>query len=176
VSNLKALALEEAVLNIVQKRVADALKTHREKVQEVIEDTDTERQGVRLPDGTKVASISAVNPDPKPTVDDEDAFVAWVAKHHPDEVTTRRVLVTEVRPAFMKTLLETMTERKAAEAVTAGGEIVEVPGVTMKEGTRTHTLRFEDGDAGRAAVVAALSAGQFRHLDGIRELTAGGAE
>jgi hypothetical protein len=170
---LKTLALEEAVLNVLEKRVADALKTQRVKVQKALEEADTERQGVRLPNGEKVAAISLVDPDPKADVDDEDAFIEWVAKHHPAEVVTRTVIVTEVRPAFRKTLLDAMSQRKAAEVVTEGGEIVEVPGIKLRESTRTHSVRFEGGDAGRKAVNAAWTAGELRHLIGLRALTAG---
>lgn len=171
---LKTLALEEAVLNVLEKRVADALKAQRTKVQKALEEADTERQAVRLPDGEKVAAISLVDPDPKADVDDEDAFVEWVAKHHPDEVVSRNIIVTEVRPAFRKTLLDAMNKRKAAEVVTEGGEIVEVPGIKLREGTRTHSIRFEGGDAGRDLVAQAWAAGEYRHLAGLAELTTGG--
>ncbi|MFE5037109.1 hypothetical protein [Streptomyces sp. NPDC056683] len=173
---LKTLALEEAVLNVLEKKVSDALKAQRTKVQKALEEADTERQAVRLPSGEKVAAISLVDPDAKADVDDEDAFVEWVAQHHPSEIVTRTVIVTEVTPAFRKTLLDAMNQRKAAEVVTEAGEIVEVPGIKLRAGTRTHSIRFEGGDAGRDQVAAAWVAKQFSHLTGLGELTAGGAE
>ncbi|GAA2732103.1 hypothetical protein [Streptomyces nogalater] len=175
--NFKQQILEEAVLTVLSAQVADTLKKHRVGTQTTLEDFDLEKVAVRLPNGIKVASISAVNPDPKPEVDDEDAFTEFVAEHAPDEVITRTVIVTEVRPAYREQLLQAMAKRGAAEVVSSdGGEILEVPGVVMKEGTRTHSVRFEGGDAGRKAVAAAWAAGELRHLTGLRALTAGDAD
>lgn len=172
--NLGEQLLEEAVLTVLDKEVDAALKKTRMTTQETLETFDLEKVGVRLPDGTKVASVVGTNPPPKPEVTDEDAFVEWVVAHAPDEVVTRTVIVTEVRPAYRTQLLEQMAERKAPEVVTPDGEIHEVPGVTMKEGTRTHSMRFEGGDAGRALVAQAWATGQLRHLPRLRALTTGG--
>ncbi|RPE39816.1 hypothetical protein EDD90_2834 [Streptomyces sp. Ag109_O5-1] len=175
-TNLKTRALEEAVLNVLEKKVGDALTAARAATQAALEDSDVERQGVRLPDGTKVAAISVVNPDAKPDVSDKDKLVAWVAEHAPGEIVEETITVRRVRPAYLTALVKTMTERQAAEVVLESGEIVTVPGVTMKEGTRTHSLRFEGGDAGRALVAAAWASDQLRHLTALGELVAGGAE
>lgn len=175
-STLQAQVLEEAVLSVIGDRLGDALKAARTTTQTSLEETDVEKQGVRLPDGTKVASISAVNPDPKPEITDQEKFIDWVTKHAPGEVTERQVTIREVRPAYLTALVAEMTKAKAPEAVVEGGEVVTVDGVKMKQGTRTHSLRFEGGDEGRAKVVAALLSGDLAHLRSVKELTAGGEQ
>jgi hypothetical protein len=170
---MKQHALEEVVLTTLHGQIGDVIKTHRSTMQEHLEDTDTDALGVRLPDGTKVAKIIATDPDPKPDVIDEDALIAFVAEHAPDEVVTRTVIVNEIRPAYRNALIEQMTKRKAAEVVLAGGELVDVPGVRMKAATRTHSVRFEGGDAGRALVAAAWNSGALLGLTGLAALTTG---
>jgi hypothetical protein len=171
--NMKAHALEEVVLTTLHGQIGDVIKTHRSTMQEHLEDADVESLAVRLPDGTKVAKIVATDPDPKPDVVDEDALIAFVAEHAPDEVVTRTVIVNEIRPAYRNQLIDQMTKRKAAEIVLDGGEIVDVPGVRMKAATRTHSVRFEGGDVGKALVAAAWSSGAFTNLAGLAALTTG---
>jgi hypothetical protein len=171
--NMKTHALEEVVLTALAGQISDVLKFHRGDMQEQLEDADVDALGVRLPDGTKVAKIIATDPDPKPDVIDEDALIEWVAEHAPDEVVTRTVIVSEIRPAYRNTLLDQMTKRKAAEIVLPDGEIVDVPGVRMKAATRTHSVRFEGGDAGRALVAAAWNSGALTGLTGLAALTTG---
>jgi hypothetical protein len=174
VQNIAEQALTEAVLAALEKKVGSALKTHRTSMQDALEGFDIEKLGVRLPDGTKVASIVGVNPDPTPVVADEDALIEWVSQHAPDEIVTRTVVVTEIRPAYRTALFDEMTKRKAPETVTGDGEIVEVPGIKMRESTRSHQVRFEDGDTGRDLVAAAWAAGDLSHLTELRALTGGG--
>jgi hypothetical protein len=170
---MKTHALEEVVLTTLHGKIGDALKKHRGAMQEQLEDADVDALGVRLPNGTKVAKIVTTDPDPKPDVIDEDALIEFVATHAPDEVVTRTVIVTEIRPAYRAALVDQMTKRKAAEVVLPDGEIVDVPGVRMKASTRTHSVRFEDGDAGKDLVAAAWSAGVFTNLAGLTALTTG---
>lgn len=174
--SLNELALTEAVITALGKKVGDKLKGIRTKMQETLEETDIEKLGIRLPDGTRVASISATNPEPTPTITDETAFLDWVAEHSPDNYVERTVTVREVRPAYLTAITAEMTKRKAAEIVGEGGEIVEVPGILLKERTRSHTVRWEDGELSTAAVEAAWASGDLNHLEGLRALTPGGGE
>ncbi|MHB9861901.1 hypothetical protein [Streptomyces sp. YIM S03343] len=174
-TNLAQQALEEAVGTLLKDKVADYVKGLRTTMQETLESTDIEKLGIRLPGGRKVASVVATNPDPKPEITDEEQFLDWVAEHAPGELVERQVTIREVRPAYLTALFAEMTKAKAAEAVTSGGEIVPVNGIRMKEGTRTHSVRFE-GDEAKTAVAAAWAAGELRHLVGLRELTGGGAQ
>lgn len=171
-------ALEETVLNTLEKKVGDALKGHRTTLQEALDALDFEKVtlAVRLPDGTKVASIVGINPDPKPVISDEKKFLDWVAEHAPDEVVEETITIRKVRPAYLTALTTEMTKRQAAEALLEGGVLAEVDGITMKEGTRTHSVRFEDGDVSREAVAAALASGQLAHLTSLRALVAGGEQ
>lgn len=171
--SMKIHALEETVLTALSGQITDALKTYRRDMQSMLEDADVDTQAVRLPDGTKVAKIVVTDPDPKPEVVDEDELIAFVAEHAPGEIKTRTVIVTEIEPGYRNALIDQMTKRKAAEIVLPDGEIVDVPGVRMKTPTRTHSVRFEDGDAGRALVAAAWNSGALRNLVGLAELTTG---
>lgn len=173
--SLRDKALEEAAITVLDGRIGDHLKKLREEMTEALVDADIDKQGVRLPDGTKVASISVTDPEPVPEFTDEEKFVDWVAQHAPGEVTERTVTIREVRPAYRTALVTEMTKRRAAETLAEGGEIIEIPGVKMKERARSHSLRFEGGDEGRAAIEAAHAAGLLKHLAGLRMLT-GGAE
>lgn len=175
-SNLREQALEEAVVTALHKKIGDTLSGLRTGMQDTLETLDVEKLGVRLPDGQKVASIVGTNPDPKPDITDQDKFLDWVAKHAPGELVERQVTIREVRPAYLTALFAEMTKAKATEAVVEGGEVVTVDGVTMKEGTRTHSVRFEGGDEGRDAIAAAWFAGDLKHLTGLRALTAGGEQ
>jgi hypothetical protein len=176
VTTLRDQALEQAFLNALEKKVGDTLKGVRANIQKALEETDVEKIGVRLPDGTRVASIIGTNPDPKPVISDEEKFLDWVAKHAPSEVVEETITVRKVRPAYLTALTAEMTKFQAAQAVLEGGVIVDVEGVTMKEGTRTHSLRWEDGDVSREAVAAAYASGQLAHLTSLPALVAGGEQ
>jgi hypothetical protein len=171
--SIKTHALEQVVLTTLHAKIGDVLKKHRITMQELLEDADVDAQAVRLPNGAKVAKIVLTDPDPKPEVVDEDALIAFVAEHAPDEIVTRMVPVTEIRPAYRTALLDEMAKRKAAEAVVGEGEIVDVPGVRMKTSTRSHSVRFEDGDASKALVATAWTSGAFINLAGLAALTTG---
>jgi hypothetical protein len=173
-TNFTQHALEEAVLTALDKTVGEALKGHRTTMQDTLETLDIEKLAVRLPDGTKVASVVGTNPDPKPVISDEKKFLDWVAKHAPGEVVEETITVRKVRPAYLTALTAEMTKFQAAQTVLEGGVITDVAGITMKEGTRTHSVRWENGDDSREAVAAAWTSGQLAHLTGLRALVAGG--
>ncbi|MFD0035923.1 hypothetical protein ACFVJK_48935 [Streptomyces sp. NPDC127172] len=174
--NFTQHALEEAVLTALDKTVGEALKGHRATMQETLEALDVDKLGVRLPDGTRVASIILTDPDSKPVISDEKKFLDWVAKHAPDEVVEETITVRKVRPAYLTALTTEMTKFQAAQAVLEGGVIVDVDGITMKEATRTHSVRWKDGDTSRDAVAAAWTSGQLAHFTGLRALIAGGEQ
>lgn len=172
--NLRDHVLEETVLTLLAKKIGDALKGHRAITQTALEEEDIDRQGVRLPNGTKVATITVTDPAPTPAVTDYTALMKFVTEHAPGEIVEHTV--REIRPAYLTALMEQMTDRSAAEVVTEAGEIVEVPGVEIKTATRTHSVRFTNGDASQDAVTAALAAGELSHLSGVRALMPGSAK
>lgn len=162
-TNLKDLAREEAALKALLDRVNSRLKAVRGLTQEALDAaeqaTGTRQIAASLADGTTVGTISLTSPAKKPEITDEDAFLAWVKKTFPGEVERR--FVTTVREAFVSKVLAEMQDAGEARVVDpATGEIHEgVPGVEMRAGTRTHSLRFKAG--GRDAVAAAWHSGDL---------------
>jgi hypothetical protein len=166
------LALAEAAL----KALADAVKTQladvRERMQKEMETSGASRVDAMLPDGTKVATVSLSQPKPTARVTDEDTLRAWVREHAPGELHSR--VVTEIRPAYLTSLLAQLTAAGAPDlADAATGEIAEVPGVEVAAGrASTHSVRLAEG--GAEAIVEAWRTGALAHLD-LPQLGPGGA-
>jgi hypothetical protein len=59
-----------------------------------------ERITARLPDGTKLGTVTLTKPPRDVIVYDEAALLAWVTEHRPDEITRA------IRPAYLKRLKE----------------------------------------------------------------------
>ncbi|MEW2302049.1 hypothetical protein AB0958_19085 [Streptomyces sp. NPDC006655] len=165
-------ALREAALTAIHKTIGDTLTGFRTDMQTTLEALGAERIAVSLPDGSRVASITVSNPTPKPVITDEAAFLAFVEDIAPDEVMTIRV----VRPAYLKKLFDAMEQRGAAETIDPdNGEILDVEGVEMKTArSASHSVTFEK--TGRTAIAAAWRAGELAHIDGLPQLTSGGAK
>ena len=170
--DMSTLALQEAALKTLSDRVAAELKAVRLEMQAALEVTGASRVEAKLPDGTKVGTISMSDPKPTAQVTDPDAFLGWVRKHSPANVVTR--LVTEVRPAYTSALLAEMTAAGVAEvADRETGVVEEVSGVEIRASrTRSHSARLADG--GGEAIVEAWRSGQLAHLS-LPQLGAGGS-
>lgn len=171
--DMQQLALEEAALKTLADAVTDRLKAVRASMQEAMDSTGASRVEAMLPDGTKVATISATSPKPTAQVVDGDLFLKWVREHSSENFIAR--VVTEVRPAYRTALLAEMTAAGTAQwANRETGEVLDVPGVEIKATrSRGHSVRLVDG--GREAIARAWSTGQLAHLD-IPQITVGGAE
>lgn len=169
--NLSELALEEAALKTLADAVNDRLKEVKAAMQQQMDESGASRVDAALPDGTKVATISATSPKPAAVVTDPDLFLKWVREHSPQNITTR--LVTEVRPAYQTALLAEMTAAGTAEvADKETGVVEEVPGVEIRATrSRGHSVRPVDG--GREAIAQAWRSGALAHLE-LPQLTAGG--
>lgn len=160
--DMQQLAIEEAALKTLADAVMDRLKEVKAAMQEALVETGASSVAAKLPDGTKVATISRSDPKPAAAVTDDKAFLDWVRKYSPHNVTTR--LVTEVRPAYTTALLAEMTAAGApVVADKETGVVDDVPGVEIKA-TRslTHSVRPTEG--GREAIAAAWRDGQLDHL------------
>jgi len=170
--NMQQLALEEAALKSLADAITDRLKDVKAQMQDALTTTGASRVDATLPDGTKVATISMTSPKPAAVVTDPDAFLAWVRKNSPNNVTTR--IVAEVRPAYTTALLAEMTAAGVAEVADRETGVVEdVPGVEIRATrSRTHSVRPVDG--GREAIAEAWRSGALAHLD-LPQLTAGEA-
>ena len=170
--DMQQLALEEAALKTLADVIGDRLKDVKAQMQEALDTTGASRVEAKLPDGTKVATISMTSPKPTAVVTDPDKFLAWVRENSPANIVSR--LVTEVRPAYTTALLAEMTAAGVAEvADKETGVVDEVPGVEIRATrSRTHSVRPVDG--GREAIAEAWRTGALAHLP-LPQITAGGA-
>lgn len=171
--NMQHLALEEAALKALSDAIGDRLKEVKAEMQEALDTTGASRVEAKLPDGTKVATISRTEPKPTAVVTDPDKLLVWAREHSPANVVSR--VVTEVRPAYITALLAEMTAAGVAEiADRETGVVEEVPGVEIKATRgRTHSVRPVDG--GREAIAEAWRTGALAHL-ALPQVVAGGAE
>lgn len=160
--DMQSLALEEAALKSLADAVAAQLKEVKAQMQDAMDTTGASRVAATLPDGTKVATISATEPKPTAVVTDPDAFLKWVRQHSPDNVASR--LVTEVRPAYTTVLLGEMTAAGVTQwADRTTGELIDVPGVEIKATrARGHSARLTEG--GAEAIASAWRTGQLNHI------------
>lgn len=163
--------LREVALNALHKSIGGELTGIRTGVQSDLDGLGIERLGARLPDGTRVATITVSNPQPKAVVTDEKAFVAFMEDFAPTEVMTIKI----VRPAYVTKVLDEMTKFGAAQlADPNGGELADVDGVEMQTArAASHSVTW-DGD-GLNAVIAAMRSGALSHIDGLPQLTQKGS-
>lgn len=170
--DMQQLALEEAALKSLADAVNDRLKEVKATMQEALVNGGIGKVDAKLPDGTKVATISRSDAKPAAVVIDDEAFLAWVRTVAPGEIASR--VVTEVRPAYRTLLLGEMTAAGVPEwADKETGEVHQVPGVEVRA-TRslTHSVRPVAG--GKEAIAEAWRNGALAHLD-LLQITAGGA-
>jgi hypothetical protein len=124
------------------------------------EETGTRQIGAELPDGTLVAKITLVSPEPTATVADDKAFLAWVRQFHPNQVQ----LTVTVRPAFVDALLKEMTAAGVPRwCDKETGELHDVPGVVMQGRTAYQRMAFEK--TGKDAIAAAWREGRLSLAD-----------
>lgn len=172
-SDLQELALEEAALKTLVDAVMDRLKAVKVSMQEALVADGIGKVDAKLPDGTKVATISRSDAKPAAVVTDDDAFLGWVRENSAHNITSK--VVTEVRPAYRAALLAEMTAAGVAEWVDQEtGVIHDIPGVEVRA-TRslTHSVRPITG--GREAIAEAWRTGRLDHLN-LLQITQGGAE
>lgn len=170
--DMQQLALEEAALKGLADAVGERLKEVKAAMQEAMDATGASRVAATIPDGPKVATISATEPKPVAVITDPDLFLKWVREHSPDNVVSR--LHTEVRPAYQTVLLGEMTAAGVSQwANRETGELFDVPGVEIKATrARGHSVRLVDG--GAEAIAEAWRNGQLAHLN-LPQITGGTA-
>lgn len=94
---LSAGVVASAIADIVKNERAAAFETLRKQYDE----TGATNAVIRLPDGTKIASLTLTIPEPRVESTDEAALIAWVEEHYPTEVE----YVAQIRPAFLTALM-----------------------------------------------------------------------
>ncbi|MFE5674506.1 hypothetical protein ACFQ7B_00245 [Streptomyces erythrochromogenes] len=165
---LRELALEEAALDLLAGRVADAKKDVRKRMQAAL-DAAASRDGVErvvatLPNGEPVATISLRPGATGPVVTDEEALARWLRRTYPEQDWTTSRIVREVRPWKLAELIAQMDAAKATQIVDPDtGEVHDVPGVLIKPTrARTHSLLWKKtgkAETGRAAMGEAWRTG-----------------
>lgn len=107
---------------------------------------------VKLPDGSKVATVSLTEGRTTWQVTDEPAFLAWVTDNFPSEVET----VTRVRPAFVPAMQKMYT---VEGDVVVGPSGLVAEGVTVTAGAPFTSVRYTP--EGRTAISDAWQAGRL---------------
>lgn len=147
---LKAAAEREAVIKTLLDSVGEAYKAARKETQRQLDEAQktmgVERISATLPDGTEIAKISLTRGTTAAKITDEQAFLDWANSVVPSEI--HRKIVSEVRPAFLKAMLDAMTAASTAQWVDADGEIHDVPGVSIVPArARTHQVVMSENGA-----------------------------
>ena len=171
--SLKDTATKVAILDTLAKHITDQLKAAKAELETGLRtakaETGTQQIAVDLA-GTDIGKATLVQPKAAASVVDETALIAWVREVAPSEITNR--IVTEVRPAWRKNLLDTLTAAGVIEwADPETGVIHEVPGVELV-GRAAYT-RLTVPAEGKAAIADAWRSGQLTAVV-LPELTAGG--
>jgi hypothetical protein len=118
----RLLAGRQVFTKVIQSDVKAAFDTTRERLEPLL-DAD-EGIAAELPDGTRIGTVKRSKVKKSPAVVDDEALLAWVTKHRPDE------LVKSVNPAFLEHLKAQVRKHGHAFDPTTG-EII--PGVEMRE-------------------------------------------
>lgn len=163
--SLKDTATRMAVLTALADLIGDELKTAKAELQQELaaakKETGTQKVSVSLPDGRDVGSATLVQPKATAQVIDPAAFLAWVRTVAKTEITSR--IVTEVRPAWLDTVLKEMTAAGAARwCDRETGEVHDVPGVAIRG--RSAYTRLTLPDEGREAIAEAWRSGALAGL------------
>lgn len=152
-TDVRGLAVQAVALKVLSERVkerSDAVKA------ELAASLDVgDRKTATLDDSTKVGSISYAAGKTSAKITNDRALTEWVAERYPDEI------MTQVRPAFLTSLLEAAKKAGAAVDVQTG-ELL--PGVEL--GTSQPYLSVRPDPAGIPALVDAIRASRELLLDG----------
>lgn len=160
-------ALRTAVLKTLADDVGDTITGGKASLLSVMQDGDIEKLAARLPDGTKVASLTVVGGESSPRVTDMAALLAWVQKNRPGETEVI------VRKSYIEHVL---TEAKKAGRAMDRGSGETIPGIEFGDTTAYVKVDFVAGDTdGRELVRRAWRDGTVS-IPAVLGLPAGGDE
>jgi hypothetical protein len=156
--SLRSLTLQAAVLKVLGDEIAARLAIVKAAAQEAFTAAESTQAPAILPDGTKAATVSLAGGGGKSaTVDDADAFTAWVLRTHPGETET------VVRDGYRRKVLDAAKKAgRALDPVT--GELI--PGIGISDSKSYVSVRFSPG--GADAVADAWQAGELAAIDVVR--------
>jgi hypothetical protein len=156
--NLGALTLRAAVLKVLADEVAAQLAITKLATEQAFKDAESTQAVPKLPDGTKIATVSYAGGDGKTaSVTNDAAFLAWMIANHPEE--TEMV----VRGNAQKKILDyaKQAERPIDRET---GEVI--PGIEIRDSRPYVSIRFRPG--GADAVADAWLAGDLTAIDLVR--------
>jgi len=167
-------ALLKAFADAIYSEIADNREIHTARLVERYTEEGTKAFDVKLPDGTKVGSISLTVPKPTTTITDEHAFLAYCVENQPEALRTIAGSPAVVTPA---TPDRVEVDPKAATLILAfskpadDGAVVDERGVLIDGVTYTSaadpkqfSVRYEPD--GREAIALAYRRGQLNVLTG----------
>lgn len=162
---VKDSALRFAALDTLAKAVAAELKAARAELHAELraakQETGTQQISISMPTGEDIGKASLVSHKPKAVVTDEAALLQWVHQVAKVEISSR--IVTEIRPAWLKSVLDQLTAAGSLEwADPVTGVVHEVPGVKLQPQASTVSVRL--GDENRGRLMTALRAGVLNPL------------
>ena len=173
------IALLKAIADDIVQQMADERDGHRDLLVKKYAEDGVKSFDVRLPNGTKVSSISLAIPKDSTTVTDDAALIAWAKDNAPDllrEVTIPAVpeQVIPAQPERTEIHLDPKRVTELLERVkpidSSGGEVVDpdtaqvVDGITYEPGGQPRSFSVHYEKEGREALALAYRAGELSHL------------
>jgi hypothetical protein len=167
--NLK-LALTKAIADVVSEAMAHMRNEHFNVLLEQYEDAGTKQFSVKLPDGTKVATITLTEQKEAYEVTDEVAFLQWMRRQDPDGIETVTVppqpewTYEQVKDRTKAATLKRLEHVGDMPFDPITGELVE--GVTYRPAGRPKGFQVRYESEGRAQVIDAWRTGALAELVG----------
>lgn len=173
---------------VLAKAIADALagamgglrEDHFDVLLEQYQETGTKQFVVKLPDETKVATITLTEQKESYEVTDPQAFLDWMRDTNPDGIETVEIPATEaysyaqVRPRAQDAVVKRLDHVGDMALDPATGEIV--PGITYRPAGRPKGFQVRYETDGRHQVIDAWRTGALAELVGSDVLPQIGAQ
>lgn len=164
------LALTKAIADVIAESMATMRADHFDVLMQHYEDSGTKSFTVKLPDGTKVASITLSEQKESYDVVDDAAFLDWAREHDPDMVRTisappvPALEYQEVKPAAKAAFLRRLQHSGSLPFDPVTGEVPD--GVEYKPAGRPKSFSVRYEPDGRAQVIDSWRTGQLTDLVG----------
>lgn len=165
-------ALLKAFADAIYAEIADNREIHTARLVERYTEEGTKAFDVKLPDGTKVGSISLTVPKPTTTVSDEAAFLAYCVENRPEalrKIAGSPAVVTPATPDRIEVDPKSATLILAFSKPADDGAVVDERGVLIDGVTYTNaaapkqfSVRYEPD--GREAIALAYRRGHLNQL------------
>lgn len=172
------VALLKAFGEWVDAELTSVRAAHRDTLVERYQDEGTKSFDVKLPDGTKVATISLSIPKDHIDVTDPDALIEWGKANDPTIVTTvdhPAVPAHTTVELDLKRVAELIGRAKSADGVVVDPDTgTVIDGLTFRPGGPPKSYAVKYTDDGREHIGTALRAGELAHLVAGTPLAIGG--